>query len=140
MLLTRHRNLRLAEVGKIDSGDHDDQQGYARQQTHQRIAAFLFLGVEAAIRLEIDIGKGGQPQVHRLPSQLLMVEVSLEVVDQSIAGSRIIQADIAFEIILCPAAFAVAVRDFPVDGIPDDRIIRKILIDATDGGRSSPRR
>lgn len=69
-----------------------------------------------------------------------MVEVSLEVVDQSIAGSRIIQADIAFEIILCPAAFAVAVRDFPVDGIPDDRIIRKILIDATDGGRSSPRR
>ena len=129
-----HRNLRIAEIGKIDCGYHNDQQGYAQQQTYQRIVTFLLLGVETAIRLEIDIGKGGQPQVHRFPSQLLVVEVTLEVVDKTVGRRCMVEANIAFEIILRPAAFTVAVRNFPVDRISDNRIIRKILIDTADGG------
>lgn len=62
------------------------------------------------------------------------MEVTLEVVDEAVGRRRAVEANIAFEIILRPATFAVAVRDFPIDRIPDNRIIRKILIDAADGG------
>ena len=45
------------------------------------------------------------------------MEVTLEVVDEAVGRRRAVEANIAFEIILRPATFAVAVRDFPIDRI-----------------------